>query len=94
MLPNYLTTAFAEALDASGHCGHLRAAEKPTFHEIRGLGSRLHEARGVAGDKITKLMSHSDPKATQIYLKGGVKALRDTDYVVVEAPLTLAELLK
>ena len=41
---------------------------------------------------ITKLMSHADSKTTEIYLKGGAKALRDTDYVPVEAPLTLAEM--
>jgi hypothetical protein len=58
------------------------------------LGARLFEDRGIQGDAITALMSHADKKTTEIYLKGGAKALRDSDYVAVEAPLTLAEMLK
>jgi hypothetical protein len=58
------------------------------------LGSRLVEERGIAGEAITALMSHADKKTTEIYLKGGAKALRDSDYVACEAPLTLAEMLK
>ncbi len=30
---------------------------------------------------IRILMAHSEEKTTQIYLKGGEKALRDSDYV-------------
>jgi enterobacteria phage integrase len=94
VIRNYLTNALADARDLSGHYAHLADNEQPSFHEIRGLGSRLYEAYGIEGEAITKLMSHADSKTTEIYLKGGAKALRDTDYVPVEAPLTLAEMLK
>jgi integrase len=94
VIPNYLTNAFADARDQSGYYAHLADNEQPSFHEIRGLGSRLYEAYGIAEEAITKLMSHADSKTTEIYLKGGAKALRDTDYVPVEAPLTLSEMLK
>ncbi len=44
---------------------------------------------------IKILMAHADQKTTDIYLKSGKKGLRDTDYdyVAVEAPLTLRQLL-
>ena len=94
MLPNYLTNAFAEAREKSGYYAHLSAEEKPSFHEVRGLGARLYEERGIGKEAIAALMSHVDKKTTEIYLQGGVKALRDTDYRPVEAPLTLSDMLR
>ena len=93
VIPNYLTNAFADARTACGFYAHLEENQLPTFHEVRGLGSRLYEALGVPREAIAALMSHSDAKTTDIYLKGGVKALRDSNYIAVEAPLTLAAML-
>jgi integrase len=93
VIPNYLTNAFAEARDASGFYDHLTADEKPSFHEVRGLGARRYEALGVPKEVISALMTHSDPKTTDIYLKGGVQALSDSNYITVAAPLTLAAML-
>lgn len=91
--PGYLTKAFAKARDESRFYAHLRDEEKPTFHEIRGLGARICEDRGMGAGAIQILMAHADKKTTEIYLGGGKEALRDSDFVSVEAPLTLAEML-
>jgi enterobacteria phage integrase len=93
VIPNYLTTAFADARDQSGHYRHLETNAKPSFHEIRGLGSRRAEDLGMDQKAISMLMSHSDPKTTRIYLAGGVEALRPEDYIVVRAPLSIAALI-
>ena len=64
------------------------AAQRPTFHEIRGLGARLYRASGVAEDAIQALMTHSNRRTTQIYLERGVAALTDEDYHPVTATLS------
>ncbi len=69
-------------------------AMRPTFHEIRGLGSRLYEAAGVSQKAIQSLMTHSNPRTTKIYLDGGANALTDDDYVPVAASMRLNEVLK
>lgn len=91
--PDYLTKAFLEARTAARCYEDLPAEKRPTFHEIRGLGSRTCEALGMKGTEIQLLMTHADKKTTDIYLNGGAEALRDEDYVTVEAPLTLAKML-
>ena len=93
VIPNYLTNAFADARAASGFYAHLQDEQMPTFHEVRGLGARRYEALGVPKEMISALMSHAHEKTTEIYLKGGIKALRDSNYLAVEAPVTLASLL-
>jgi hypothetical protein len=67
--------------------------ERPSFNEIRGLGARACEELGMKVEELKILMAHADKKTTAIYLQGGAEALKDTDYVTVEAPLTLAQLL-
>jgi hypothetical protein len=42
---------------------------------------------------IKMLMTHADEKTTGIYLNGGAEAPRDNDLVIVEALMTLAEML-
>jgi integrase len=89
----YLTRAFAEARDKVERFAALPERERPTFHEIRGLGSRLHESRGRARKDIQELMTHSDPRTTMIYLERGADALTDDDFHAVSAPYSLGELL-
>ena len=89
----YLTRAFGEARDQVERFAALPERERPTFHEIRGLGSRLHESRGRPRKDIQELMTHSDPKTTTIYLERGVDALTDEDFHPVSAPYSLKELL-
>jgi hypothetical protein len=92
--PDYLTKAFAEAREASGIYAHLEPDQRPSFHEIRGLGARLYQDRGVPEADIQALMTHSSKRTTEIYLDGGDSALSDDDYVPVSASLSLAELLR
>jgi hypothetical protein len=75
--PEYLTNAFYDAREASGHYAHLGPEERPTFHEIRGLGARLYRDKGVAATEIQLTLTHADEKTTAIYLNGGAKPLRD-----------------
>jgi enterobacteria phage integrase len=93
VIPSFLSKSFEEARTASGLYEELPVMQRPTFHEIRGLGSRLSRARGVPRAAIQALMSHSSPKTTAIYLNGGTEALSDADYISVAIPLSLAELL-
>ena len=86
--PSYLSKAFAEARDGIEPFKLMPAAQRPTFHEIRGLGARLYRASGVAEDAIQALMTHSNRRTTQIYLERGVAALTDEDYHPVTATLS------
>jgi hypothetical protein len=62
-------------------------------------GERMDYEHGVwvlcnHAERAKRRISAETSRTTEIYLKGGAKALRDTDYVPCEAPLTLAEMLK
>jgi enterobacteria phage integrase len=91
--PEYLSKAFAEARDAAEVYKALKPRERPTFHEIRGLGARILRAQGVSEAAIQGLMTHSNKRTTQIYLDRGAAALTDNDYHAVTAPLSLSEIL-
>jgi enterobacteria phage integrase len=94
VIPGYLTKAFAEARDEAHVYDHLPSGEKPSFHEIRSLASRIMKELGIDRDKIRAMLSHADQSTTQIYLQDGAKGLTDDDYIPVEVPLTLAQMLK
>lgn len=91
--PQYLTNAFHAALLSSGYYVRLKPAELPSFHEIRGLGARRCHDLGKESISIQMTMAHADESTTQIYLTGGASALRDDQYVPVEAPLALSAML-
>jgi integrase len=96
--PQYLSKAFElardSASDKSGRLyGHLSAKERPTFHEIRGLGARLCRSQGVPEAAIQALMTHANKRTTQIYLERGRDALTNDDYLTVNAPLSARSLL-
>jgi integrase len=94
VIPDYLGKAFAEAREACGLFAGLKERERPSFHEIRGLGSRLYKAKGLSEAEIQALMTHANPDTTAIYLEGGAQALTDDHYHTVVAPLMLREALK
>lgn len=94
LTPDWLTRAFAAARDLVPRYAALAERERPTFHEVRGLSSRLLRARGLSVDSIRALMTHADEKTTQIYLEGGRGALREEHYIKVEAPFTIEQLLE
>jgi integrase len=89
----YLTQAFAEARDKVDRFKVLPERERPSFHEIRGLGGRLSKAKGVAKKDIQSLMTHSSPRTTEIYLELGPAALTDEHFIAVSAPFSVRELL-
>lgn len=92
--PEYLSKAFAETRDLIERYGALPARERPTFHEIRGLGARIYREHGMAEAAIQALMTHANARTTQIYLDRGAAALTDDDYNAVTAPLRISEILE
>lgn len=90
---DYLTRQFAAVCERIPRFAALAERQRPTFHEIRGLGSRLHRLRGTAVEDIQALMTHSSPETTQIYLELGPGALTDDHFVKVSAPYSVSELL-
>lgn len=92
--PDYLSKAFAEARDQVERFAAMPERQRPTFHEIRGLGARIYEEQGMDKAAIQALMTHAHKRTTQIYLERGAKALTDADYHSVVAPLVLKEVLK
>lgn len=91
--PDYLSGAFAEARDQIAKYAEMKPRQRPTFHEVRGLGSRLYEDAGMSKTAIQALMTHAHAKTTEIYLEGGAQALKDSDYQEVVAPLKLRDVL-
>jgi len=91
--PAYLSRTFAAVRDATGRWSSLKPEQRPTFHEIRGLGARIAEAQGVPADEIGKLMTHASTRTTAIYLEKGPNALSDADYEPVRTFISLRELL-
>ena len=89
----YLSKAFAKAREASGVYAHLRPAQRPSFHEIRGLGARIYRAQGVPEAAIQALMTHAHRRTTLIYLDKGAAGLTDSDYHPVTATGTVAGML-
>lgn len=71
--PGYLSKAFAKARDISGHYDELDSNERPSLHEVRGLGGRTYVETGVmTEEKVSNLMTHADRKTTEIYLEKGI----------------------
>lgn len=91
---HYLSQAFAEVRDKVARFAEMPdARDRPTFHEIRGLGARLYLARGTSKAEIQALMTHSTPRTTAIYLERGAAGLADSDYETVTAPWSRNDLL-
>jgi len=60
--------------------------QRPSFHEVRGLGSRIYLAHGMADAASQSLMNPFEPENTKIYLDGGAKILTHDDALPVTAP--------
>ena len=88
--PAYLTREFKRIPDEVGLFDHLEPNQRPTFHEMRSLASRLYVQQGFPKAYISKLMTHSDEKVTSLYLSGGV--VSDDMYHEVSAELDLKSL--
>lgn len=68
--PDMISREFADLRDKVPSIAKLSDKAKPTFHEIRSLGSWLMEQHGAAEDAIQMLMGHADKEMTQHYIEG------------------------
>lgn len=68
--PDRLTRVFSDLRDRLPSIAAMPANERPTFHEIRGLGAHMMELAGYDKDKIQAAMGHSEYETTEIYLEG------------------------
>ncbi|MGJ8522259.1 hypothetical protein R84981_000944 [Carnimonas sp. R-84981] len=68
--PDMLSREFQRLREKVPSIKLMAAAQQPTYHEIRSLGARLLELKGVKVDSIQVLMGHADEEMTQHYLDG------------------------
>lgn len=85
--PDYLTNCFRKARDAAHAYDHLAPDERPTFHELRALGSWLYEQQKFPTEYVQALMGHADEKMTKEYQDGHKS--KEIEYVEVAAGLSL-----
>ena len=79
--PEMVTREFAALRDKCGSCDHLRAEQRPTFHEIRALGGELYRQAGWGNAAIQRLLGHTTEKMTRHYLDKHQEPWMVTDVV-------------
>ncbi|MDO7897091.1 tyrosine-type recombinase/integrase [Pseudomonas citrulli] len=85
--PDYLSKEFTKARDAAHAYDHMPPKQRPTFHEIRALGSWFYEQQKFEESYVQALLGHADPKMTRHYQDGhGEKVI---EYQVVSAELRI-----
>jgi enterobacteria phage integrase len=88
--PDYLGKTFQAIRDKIGAFQVMQSRERPTFHEIRALGSWLYEKQGFdRSGYVQQLMAHSDAKMTEHYQSG-----HEEKWMQVRADLDLKAALK
>jgi len=89
IMPNNFTELFREYRDKTDVFDDIPRKNRPTFHEIRSLGSWLYKKQGFDNENyIQPLMAHADEKMTQEYQKGHERA-----WVHVNAELDINTIL-
>lgn len=87
--PDFLGKTFQAVRDKIDLFKKMKPRERPTFHEIRALGSWLYEKSGYDREAyVQKLMAHADPKMTAHYQSG-----HEEKWVQVRADLDLKTVL-
>jgi integrase len=86
---NTFTAAFRKLRDESGIFDKIPKPQRPTFHEIRSLGSYLYAKAGYNTEYVQQLMAHGDKKMTEYYQSG-----HETKWVNVRAELDLQKVFK
>ena len=88
--PDMISRTFYALRDRVPSIAALPDKGKPTFHEIRSLGSWLMEQRGTDESDIQLLMGHADKEMTQHYIEGhGIRWQRaDAEIVTMETLLS------
>jgi len=72
VLPDYLSKEFNKAREKSGFYSHLTVNERPTFHEIRSLGSAIYKQMGVNPQELLGHKGRDDSAMTEHYISGHV----------------------
>lgn len=57
--PGYLSREFSRFRDASGAYAALKPGERPTFHELRALGTHLYGEAGYSDEYVMALSGHA-----------------------------------
>lgn len=87
--PNVFSTVFRKLRDQVPSIAAMPKEQRPTFHEIRALGSWLYEKAGYKRDYVQKLMAHSDEAMTEYY-----QSEHEEKWIDVQAGLSLASVFK
>jgi len=87
--PNDFTKRFRELRDSLDTFKVIPKEQRPTFHEIRALGSHLYEKAGKKTKQVQTLMAHSDEKMTEYYQSG-----HETKWLEAEVGLSLKDVFK
>jgi len=85
LTPNNFTAVFREVRDQCDSMNNIPRKNRPTFHEIRALGSWLYKKQGFDNKTyIQPLMAHADQKMTEHYQQG-----HEERWITVAAELTI-----
>ena len=83
---NHFSAEFRRVRDETGLFDEVPREKRPTFHEVRALGSWLYKKQGFDNDGYVKpLMAHADEKMTEHYQKG-----HEQEWVRVKAELDVS----
>lgn len=85
---NDFSARFREIRDEIKLFESIPKEQRPTFHEIRALGSWLYEKAGHETTYVQRLMAHADEKMTEYYQSGHEKK-----WLEARAELSLKQLL-
>ncbi len=85
LTPNTFTAEFRKTRDKCESFKNMPRQHRPTFHEIRALGSWLYKKQGFDNETyIQPLMAHADGKMTEHYQQG-----HEQRWVTVSAELSI-----
>jgi len=89
ILPGYLSSELQKVRDKIDLFTCLEKPERPTFHEIRSLGSHLYKKAGYSDEEyVQPLMAHADIAMTKKYQSG-----HEIEWTRVRADLKLGAVL-
>ena len=67
---DFLTKEFAKYRDEAGAYDDMEPEERPSFHDLRALGSHLYEQAGYSEEYIMALTGHATKEMLEAYLEG------------------------
>ena len=89
MTANHFTEQFRKYRDETGLFDDVPRESRPTFHEIRSLGSWLYKKQGFDNESyVQPLMAHASEQMTEHYQKG-----HEQEWVHVRADLDISQVL-